>query len=602
MALADGETPESFASRLARLHNRPARLFCTDLGLTIQAIANGQPEALNRLEELARLTPGSLASFAFQLLPRSKYNLRGETLPKNAVRRERILYCPLCIEEDIARSSLPPIVAAHDRAIWKIWHIHTCHIHNIELIECGHAANLTRGDFASAIESSLPHLQELGAAAQRHPASSLEVYIVDRLTHRQKTHWIDHLDLYTLIKFSELAGALQTKGHDVAARTLSERDWQAAGAVGFDVLAQGPPGVEEFVTRMWASYPKVKIANQGAQAVLGILYQWLRRQTEGQRPLRELIYRHIGNTRPVGPGDEVLGIQVTERKIHSLHTASRQYDVHPKRLRKLLTLSGVLTAQHAPRTDHSCLFDATVNAPLLERIANSMSLKDAETYLGAGRVYAQLFYDHGFIKPFISGDEEGIGSHAFAKEDLDDFLSRLRHGAVAVKHFKPPVYPIASACRRANRSAAEVVAAILDGRLKWRGIRRGAKGFAAILVNLNEVRTLLADPMPDALPPSHVHKILVTSAPAVADLVREGFFKPIIVKNPHNRCPTRAIPRDQIEKFNEKYVSLYALARAAGRHPRLLKYELRDQGVKPAFDQKRVRAPFYRRCKIKYDL
>jgi hypothetical protein len=228
-----------------------------------------------------------------------------------------------------------------------------------------------------------------------------------------------------------------------------------------------------------------------------------------------------------------------------------------------------------------------------------MSLKDAETYLGAGRVHAQLLYDHGFIKPFISGDEEGIGSHAFAKEDLDDFLNRLRHGAVALKNFKPPVYPIASASRRANRSAAEVVAAILDGRLKWRGIRGNAKGFATILVNLNEVRTLLADPTPDAVPPSHVHEILVTSRPAVNDLVREGFFKPIIIRNPLNRCPTRAIPKNQIEIFNMKYVALYALARAAGKHPRLLKYALGDQGVKPAFDQKRVRAPFYRRTKIR---
>lgn len=599
LSLAEDETPEGFVSRLARFHGRPGRLFCTDLGLTISAISTGRPQALDELERLASLAPGSLRSNAFLNLPGKTCLFRGETLTAGMLRRERVFVCPRCIADDISRApGTAPILAAHDRAIWKFASVRTCPVHRVELVECGRAQNKTRGDFVSAIEPALPEMEKMSAAATPRPPSSLEVYVVQRLKEGKGENWIDGFDLHTLTKFCELAGAIATKGHAVAARSLTPQDWQIAGGVGFDAMAQGPSGIEDFVSRMWRSYPQVKVPNQRAQAVLGILHEWLRSGSEGQRPIRELIYNHVVSTTPVGPGDEVLGHPVVKRRLHSIYTAHKEFGVHPKRLRKLLALAGVISEDHVSKSDHACHFDAETNRAFLVRIASSMSLQDAEDYLGAGRVHTKILFDNGFIKPFVSAKADGVGDHAFAKEDLDAFLERLGSGAVEVDAFEEPIYSIADASRRANRSSAEVVAAVLDGRLKWRGRSRNAKGFASILVNLDEVRRVLADPIPDAIVPSSLHERLSTSARGVVDLIREGIFRPIVVRNPKNRCPMNAIPRTQVDVFSRKYVSLYELARELDQHPRLLKYELRDQGLMPAFSNERIRATFYRRTAV----
>jgi hypothetical protein len=48
-----------------------------------------------------------------------------------------------------------------------------------------------------------------------------------------------------------------------------------------------------------------------------------------------------------------------------------------------------------------------------------------------------------------------------------------------------------------------------------------------------------------------------------------------------------------VERFQRKYVSLFALAKERGRHFRKLKQELDEISTKPAFDAEKVGATFY---------
>ncbi|WP_294540023.1 TniQ family protein [uncultured Rhodoblastus sp.] len=590
--LSRGEIPASYISRLARLHGRPLRVFCTDFGITIQSVIDGQQDALSKVEDLAGLRPGTLGENSIHR-ESPGYRFRTEWLNKAGLRRERVYACPVCLAADVAASAGPPIVSAYSRAVWSLASIRTCHVHNVALIECGQTEGNNRGDYASAIEPFLGKIAEVAASALPRPASSLEKYVIARILDGKGNSWIDQFGISTLAKVCELVGALKMKGSDVAARTMSENDWQVAGGVGFDIVSQGESGIRNFISELWRDYPKKKTPSHGVQAVLGILNEWLRAETEDQAIFRDIIYRHVVETLPVGPGDTVLGRPVTARRFHSIYTAAKEYGIHPKTARKYLATAGVLPEDHADKTDHLCLFDAVAHAPLLKRIGSSMSLKDVETYLGAGRVYAKLLHDHGFIKPFISTEEKGIGEHVFAKEDLNEFLSRLLHGSTPVGKFLPPIYPIAEASRRSNRGAAEVVAAILENRLTWRGRLAGAVGFSSLLVNLDEVKRVLADPEPDAIPKSRAFYLLGTSTRGVLELIRLGVLSLEPFRNPKNRCPMMAIPKIQIQQFKEKYVSLYELATQTGKDPIALSLELKALGLTTAFDRKRVGADFY---------
>lgn len=598
LPLAAGETPASYVSRVARLHGREARIFCTDFGVTIQAVIDGQADTLSKIEELTGLPAGALSETAIHRTS-DGYRFKQEPLNKSALRRERAFVCAACLAEDVAASSGPPIVSAYVRTIWTLAWIRTCPVHNIALLEAGAAVGRRRGDYASAIEPLLANITEAAASALPRPASSLELYIIDRLINGARADYADRFNLPALAKFSELLGALLIHGSDFAANSLSSDDWQIAGGVGFDIVSQGESAIKDAISQAWKNYPNKKVPNQGAQAILGPLEAWLRAKTPEQEPFIDIIFRHIAETLPVGPGDTVLGRPVLVRRFHSIYTAFKEYGIHPKTARKYLAVVGALPNDHETKTDHACLFDAAAYADLLARIATSKSLKDVEAYLGAGRVYAKLLHDHGFIKPFISTDEKGVGEHVFAKDDLDDFLVRLLNGSIPVEEFKPPIYPIAEASRRANRSAAEVVAAILENRLTWRGHTATAKGFSSVLVNLDEVKRVLADPEPDAIPKSTAHLHLGTSNPVILQLINEGVFTLETIRNPKNRCPMMAIPKIQIQQFKEKYISLHELAKQKGAHPFRLSLDLKALGVMPAFDRTRISATFYLRSTMR---
>lgn len=597
LPLSPGEIPASYVCRLARLHGREPRIFCTDFGITMQSVMDGAPEVLSKIEDLAGLPGGALSVTAIHRED-DCYRFKSEWLTKTSLRRERVYVCPVCIAGDIAASSGPPIVSAYSRAIWALASIRTCHLHNIALIECGQAGGTNRGDYASAIEPLLTNIAEIAASALPRPPSSLETYILDRIFNGKGDAWVDKFDLPTLTKLCELIGALSMKGSDVTFLAMSADDWQVAGGAGYDIVSQGETGIKTFISDLWSAYPKKKTPTHGVQAVLGILHSWLRAETEDQEIIRDIIYRHVAETLPVGPEDQVLGRAVPVRRLHSIYTAHKEYGIHPKRLRKLLALSGAIPEDHASRTDHANLFDAQKYAPLLARIATSMSLKEIETYLGADRIYAKLLHDRGFIKPFISTEEDGVGEHAFAKDDLDDFLARLLHGSERVAEFKPPVYSIAEASKRANRSAAEVVAAILENRLTWRGRLTTAAGFSSVLVNLDEVKRILADPEPDAIAKTKVHLLLATSGKVVLELINEGILSVQEVRNPKNRCPMQAIPKIQVEQFKAKYISHYELSQEMETHPHKLTPKLNALGITPEFDTTRISARFYLRSVI----
>jgi hypothetical protein len=598
LPLSPGEIPASYVGRVARLHGREPRLFCTDFGVTIQSVIDAQPETLTKIEDLAGLPPGTLGENAIHRTS-DGYRFKQEPLNKSALRRERAFVCTACLAEDVAASSGPPIVSAYIRSIWSLASIRTCHVHNLALYECGVAGGHMRGDYASVIEPLLDNITEAAASAMPRPASSLERYIINRLGHGPGPDFADQFDLTTLAKFCELLGALLIHGSDFAATSLSSDDWQIAGGVGFDIVSRGESAIKDAISKAWKNYPNKKVPNQGAQAILGPLEAWLRAKTPEQEPFIDIIFRHITETLPVGPGDTVLGRPVPVRRFHSIYTASKEYGIHPKTARKYLAVVGALPNDHETKTDHACLFDAAAYADLLARIATSKSLKDVEAYLGAGRVYAKLLHDHGFIKPFISTDEKGVGEHVFAKDDLDDFLVRLLDGSDPVVEFKPPIYPIAEASRRANRSAAEVVAAILNNRLIWRGHTATAKGFSSVLVNLDEVKRVLADPESDAIPKSTAHLHLGTSNRVILQLINEGVFTLETIRNPKNRCPMMAIPKIQIQQFKEKYISLHELAKQNGAHPFRLSLDLKALGVMPMFDRTRISATFYLRSTMR---
>lgn len=593
---ADDETAVSYVSRLARLHRSDAATFCAELGMRLSGVETGKRADIELLADLTGTAFERITHSSPVHLDDGNYRLGASIFPKTALRRGRIFVCPRCLASDLA-SSADPVegVAAYGRAIWCIAAIRTCHIHDVRLMEVPAAARL-RNDFAAAIASQRPQIMAAAQSAECVEASSLERYAARRLSNPSAVDEMQEFDLYSLIKFCELAGALSIKGSDVAMRSMTEDDWRAAGHAGFSILRQGLVGLTAFLRDMWDRHRDVKVRNQRAHAVLGVLQEWLRKESEGRVRLRALLYDAVVRVLPVGPGDVVFGRPVISRRLHSIYTAHKQYEVHPTRLRKLLARVKIISADHASRSDHACVFEAAPAVPFLAKIATAMSLAEAGAYIGASPAQMKTLFDAGLIKPFIPGGEDGLGTHAFAKADLDEFLRALSAGAVTRSSAAYPIYTISDAARRANRRIDEVVSAMLDDRLRWRGRIGSSRSFGSILLDIEDVRRVLADPPVDGVPLGRLHERLSTTRAAVAFLVSSGRLGARKTTNPVNRHPLAVVAKSEVATFADKYISVRELARARGMSVGAFNAQTSAAGMAPEIYDHMSRAAFFRRC------
>lgn len=601
--LGPGETPASFASRLAALNGPSARDLCLDFGTQFQKVVDGDPEALAIIAAKGSVPADALAANAFVRTGERRYRFHGEELTRTSLRRSLVVGCPACLTGDIAAApQLKPRVAAFQRAIWQVAAVKTCPIHEVPLVVL--ANDMTPGrmhDWTAHITAAIPELPRLMAEARPRPLTGLETYIVARLSDAPaRNDLLDPLPLYVAIAACEPFGAVAAFGRTVNLKTLTDEDWRVAGGAGFDILAGGVAGAHGFLEALQATYPYSGAATEGPQAVLGRIYQTLEfyRDDAAYDPLRDLVGGFIRTRFPVGPGDVVFGKPVEIRLLHSIRTLSKQTGLHAKRLRKVLEASGVLADGSDGLADGNCLFDAQRGLMVGSEVAAAtLSVRDAGVYLNAPRVQRDMLYRSGIIVPRIKGGEHGAADQ-FAPADLDAFLARLFEGAVFSGFAGPNFVDIPTAARLACRSSEEIVRAILDRRLMQKTRIANKQGYMALLVDIDEVRALVRGPDHGGLTGLQIKDKLSTTAKVVAAVIKHGHLKSMTVVNPVNRCPTVIVTTAEVARFEREFVSLFALARQQRRHHMLVKKEIDAAGVKPALDPEKVGATFYRRDQV----
>ena len=601
LPLMPGESPASFVSRLANINGiSTAREFCLDMGLRFQDVVDGTDDALVALADLSGAPVDALLINAIRRIEGS-LNIGNQRLNKAALRRQRLFVCALCLKEDIRKSDLDPDFAVYGRTIWLLDHIRTCPHHNFPLVEVDVTRKAQIHEFSFLIQPKLTNIDSIIRRFQHRPTSGLETYLLHRIADREsQLRWLDNLDWFVAAKTCEIIGAVAEFGRTPNLNTLSDDDWYRAGARGFEVASGDESGIRCFLTNLQETYPYTRAGTDGPQAQFGRLYQWLAFGADDIAfdPVRDLVAQHIIESMPVGEGDTVLGKTVEKRVKHSIRTASLEIKAHPKRLRKVLAATGIIGVDHVNHCDARVIFNASDAQDILAKVSDALSLRDVETYLGAGRVHAQLLMDQGFIVPFISDHAEGIWWHAFARKDLDEFLFRLFDGAVEVDDCDMPKCSIKMAAKFANCGAGIIVRLVLDKKLEWVGRKAGIHGYDAVMVDVDEIRRLVKLDEPDGITIHEACKRLSTSHRVVKALVECCVLPTAAAVNPVNRCPMNIIPNSAFSAFSDKYVSLFELTQQFNVHHLVLKKALEENGIWPAFDPALIHASFFNRSEI----
>lgn len=600
LPLGAGETPASFASRLAALNGLSGRQFCMDMGTTFQKVVDGEPQAIGIVAFKSGADAGSLTENAFVKTAERRYLHRGQELSRDNLRRATVVICPKCLAQDLESGPRSrPQIAAWQRARWQIAALKTCAVHLTALVVVDKDMTpKTLHDWAHHVGKVLFELPRLVAQADTRPLTDFESYVLHRISGGpDRGCLVDTLPLHVAIAACELFGAVASFGRMPNLKTLTDEEWRQAGAAGFDILDGGKAGIDALLAQLQATYPYSGGATEGPQAVFGRIYQVLEfgREDSAYDPLRDLVGDFIRTRFPVGPGDVVFRKPVEIRLLHSIRTLSKEKGLHPKRLRKVLDASGLLPEGSDGLADGNCLFDAQRGLMVgSEASVATLSVRKAGEYLGAPRVQRDMLYRSGLIVPRIPGGEHGAADQ-FAPEDLDGFLDRLLDGAVPVAVAGRDHFNIPTAARLACCSSVEVVQALLDGRLTRKAQLTSEHGYMSVLVDVEEVRALVRGADLGGLASQALAGRLRVADRVTRKLIAGGHLRTVIAINPVNRCPVTIVPTEDVERFEAEFVTLFALARQQGRHHLAVKKELDAAGVKPAIHSEKVGATIYRR-------
>lgn len=253
----------------------------------------------------------------------------GQRLTLPTLRRERLWVCPACLREDVERGG---DLGAFNRLLWTLAPIRTCADHGMSLVDLGGCGNPhMTADFAYRVAPTLGALESVLARSTPRAASPMEHYLTERLDGGGEGGLLDGFAWHVAAKTCEMVGAVKVFGATQNLRQLNEDDWYAAGAAGFEVLAEG---LQPFLEVLDGLRATAKHGLDGPQAVFGRLYQWLafaaRSEASDFDPVRRLIAGHVLKTFPLAEGNVVLGQRVNRRRVHSIRTASIEYGIHPK--------------------------------------------------------------------------------------------------------------------------------------------------------------------------------------------------------------------------------------------------------------------------------
>lgn len=593
------ETVASYVSRVASKAGYTARDFCLDMEMSFQALCDGKPEALARFSKLVGFEGDRFPAAIFKRTGDCRFEFNQEPFSRNSLRRATVRVCPHCIQEDLERDVDHEKVRPYGRWSWNIASIRTCSKHKTPLVVAAHEDHPQKvHDFSPLLQPFVEDINRHVLAAQFREPSSLEIYLEKRISGAQSENLLSslHPHAYAAARACEIIGATKLYGAKVVAESLSEDQWFAAGQVGFDIAIQGVDGIRHHLDHLQHKFAS-KNQNWGPKQIYGRLYEWLAHETEdtAYNDLRKTITEHAFETLPMGPNDEIFGQRPAKRIVHSVHSAHQETGAHPKRLKKILHAVGLIDQSQLGQTDERILFNADDAKFYLDRVEQSMSMNQVRAYINAPRPVDRWLFEAGILKSWLTGGTDIFKDHAFAKCDMDEFLSDLTTDTKPVTNDETNLVPILKAQKLANCSTLEVVQLILEHRLRTLRTDPNETGFLSILVDSEEVKSLVRGKDHGGYSLREVEKKLKTSTKVVKALVQRGCLEAETAINPVNRCPQTIVKREILDAFMNKFETASSLSRRLGIHLQTLMKHLRCSGVEPAFAVEDVHATFYDR-------
>lgn len=589
-----GETIASYCSRLsAACGYRHARSFGNDLGFRFQGLVVGDEPDVQKFASVLDVPTSSLSPGV--IVTENRMNtVSGQKLSRALMERYRLRLCPLCVRDDERSLGGRRGFRAYGRIEWLVCSIRTCEMHGTKLITpTGEDARQFLHDFAANLAIAAANIEHLLSQTEPMKADHLQSYVQARLRGAQTgSPWLDTLPLYVAIRLCEIVGGSQRHGIRFQAKDLSDRDLSVCAGAGYDLLSGGADELRNWLIRKSASFYR-KNSDLGGRFLFGRLYEKVAYETADNAydPIREMMRDVAINNLPLGPGEEFFG-PVIERRIHSVHSASREYDIHPARLAKLLAAAGFITPETSKRTYEKILIDAHTMEAFVMEAKKGLSGVEAKTALNAQGTQFQQLVRLGYIKPNVTDETGSALTNRYSPSDIEEFLLKLRSAMTCGDN--DDLVDLQQARKRAICSFGELIDLLLNNKLERVAFASGEHGLAAVRVDVDEIKQHTAGANHDCIPIHKLVKLMPSSSKIIRVLLAEKRIPTVELRNPVTRNLQKYVAQEDFDTFMREFVSLGNIATRVNLRTWTVERELRHYGVVPVYVAGGM--PFYRRA------
>lgn len=405
------------------------------------------------------------------------------------------------------------------------------------------------------------------------------------------------MPLHVAIRLCETVGASERNGLRFRSDKLDSAEWSACAGTGHDLLCGGEADFRSWLEKLLSNFALGR-SDMGGRVLFGRLYERLAHETDDPAfdPIRDIMRDVALCSLPLGPGDDFFG-PLTDRRLHSVQSASRQFGIHPKRLRKLLVNSGTIPAEDVAKTFERILLPAPDMEKFVAEAQAGLDVPEAKIRLGVSRVQFDILIEHRLIVP-VAGDRSASEcisvDRSFAPDDLDDLLGRLR--ASVTMEPRSEMVEIAAACRRTNCQFMEIMEMLLNRSLKNVAIEPGHQGIAGFRLDVDEVRQMTAGEDHGCHAVSELQSLIPASFRIVSGLLSGGWIATVERRHPTKRYIQKVVEPETLAKFKEEFVSLGNLASSRRTRTWSLKRQLEQRSIEPKFIVAEM--PFYSRADL----
>ncbi|MBB3961823.1 TniQ family protein [Aureimonas phyllosphaerae] len=581
--LAPDEPSYGLMARLAWRHGRlDVRGFASSCGLPLRSLLAGG--GVSNLASAA-LVDDEVLRFSTPAhdIRRRIVKLRGETLRTidHSVATRR--WCPACLSEDLDLSSSGAAMARH-RFWWDVAAIETCPRHGCRIEDacarCGAGANWDHAPLHACRCGA-----KLNGDGRPQPVGAFSRYLHDRLLGlpRHASPNVDDLAVAELIPLARLLGLVECA--DWHAR------WPDAGTeADGDLRDAGMACLEGWPFSFRAVLNRKAVRERGGKPSGGVLatYGWVYEQFVSTYPdgpvgdrLRSELRRHAVANGVMADGEAMLGKKVARGV--TLVAASRSIGSDVARTRSLLVAAGRMP--RGSRRGVSSTVDPAAVAALASDRRRRIGVATAAQRLGIGRPQVRSLVSSGVLDGCLLG--EANGKKVLDGERLDGFVERILRDVGEAEEGSGLVR-LAGATRSARTDTTALIAELAAGHLRPVARLPGGRGLGACLLRESDLVPRAAEDT-ETLNLQQFAGAIGMHPEAVSTMLREGMI------SARRAGASWTIPRSEVARFEERFVTGAKLAVRQELAPRALINRLAKVGVHPVIGPPACRQVVYLR-------